>query len=137
MNRAIPAIAATVSPFGHERMPPAGLVARLRLIERRAPGPVVTLSRAVALAQVHGPRAGLALLGTLDTDDRMAHTHRLEAVRAHLLEQAGDAATARQSYLRAARMTASLPEQRYLALRAARLRPPTPPADPAGQQDTR
>jgi predicted RNA polymerase sigma factor len=47
-----------------------------------APGPVVTLSRAVALAMVHGPRAGLALLGTLDADARMAHTHRLEAVRA-------------------------------------------------------
>jgi RNA polymerase sigma factor (sigma-70 family) len=87
-----------------------------------APGPAVTLSRAVALAMVHGPRAGLALLGTLDADARMAHTHRLEAVRAHLLEQAGDTAAARAAYLRAARMTASLPEQRYLALRAARLR---------------
>jgi RNA polymerase sigma factor (sigma-70 family) len=86
-----------------------------------APGPVVTLSRAVALAMVHGPTAGLALLGTLDTDDRMAHTHRLEAVRAHLLEQAGDTATARESYLRAAKMTANLPEQRYLELQAARL----------------
>ena len=89
-----------------------------------APGPMVTLSRAVALAMVHGPRAGLALLGTLDTDARMAHTHRLEAVRAHLLEQAGDAAAARRSYLRAAAMTASLPEQRYLVLRAARLDQP-------------
>jgi predicted RNA polymerase sigma factor len=87
-----------------------------------APGPVVTLSRAVALAMVYGPRAGLALLGTLDADARMAHTHRLEAVRAHLLEQAGDTAAARASYLRAARMTGSLPEQRYLTLRAARLR---------------
>jgi RNA polymerase sigma factor (sigma-70 family) len=96
-----------------------------------APGPVVTLSRAVALAKVHGPTAGLALLGTLDTDERMAHTHRLEAVRAHLLEQAGDAAAARESYLRAARLTASLPEQRYLHLRAARL-PPAPPPSPAG-----
>jgi len=87
-----------------------------------APGPAVTLSRAVAIAMVHGPRAGLALLGTLDADARMAHTHRLEAVRAHLLEQAGDTAAARACYLRAARMTASLPEQRYLTLRAARLR---------------
>jgi predicted RNA polymerase sigma factor len=86
-----------------------------------APGPVVTLSRAVAVAHVHGPRAGLALLGTLDADDRMAHTHRLEAVRAHLLEQAGDTIAARSCYLRAARMTASVPEQRYLELRAARL----------------
>ena len=96
-----------------------------------APGPVVTLSRAVALAHVHGPRAGLALLGALDTDERMAHTHRLEAVRAHLLEQAGDTAAARQSYIRAAKMTASLPEQRYLQLRAARLPRPAPPANPA------
>ena len=70
----------------------------------------------------HGPRAGLALLGTLGADARMAHTHRLEAVRAHLLEQAGDTAAARASYLRAARMTGSLPEQRSLTLRAARPR---------------
>jgi RNA polymerase sigma factor (sigma-70 family) len=96
-----------------------------------APGPVVTLSRAVALAHVHGPRAGLALLGTLDTDERMAHTHRLEAVRAHLLEQAGDTTAARDSYLRAAKMTASLPEQHYLELRAARLHHSAPPANPA------
>ena len=83
---------------------------------------MVTLSHAVALAMVHGPKAGLALLGTLEADDWMRHTHRLDAVRAHLLERAGDTVAARESYLRAARMTASLPEQRYLALRAARLR---------------
>jgi predicted RNA polymerase sigma factor len=81
----------------------------------------VTLNRAVAVAMVDGPRAGLALLGTLDADERLAHTHRLEAVRAHLLELAGDIDAARDAYRRAARMTASLPEQRYLALRAARL----------------
>ena len=86
-----------------------------------APGPMVTLSRAVALAMVHGPNAGLALLGTLDSDDRMAHTHRLEAVRAHLLERAGNTAAARESYRQAARATASTPEQRYLTQRAARL----------------
>ena len=97
-----------------------------------APGPVVTLSRAVAVANVHGPTAGLALLGTLDADQRMAHNHRLEAVRAHLLEQAGDTDAARESYLRAAKMTASRPEQRYLELRAARLHHPVWPAAPAG-----
>src|SRR5260370_21930616 len=64
---------------------------------------------------VNGPRAGLALLGTLDGDDRMAHNHRLEAVRAHLLERAGELGAARDSYRKAARMTASIPEQRYLA----------------------
>jgi RNA polymerase sigma factor (sigma-70 family) len=97
------------------------ILALYEVLERVSPGPVVTLNRAVALAMVHGPRAGLALLGTLDSDDRMAHTHRLEAVRAHLLEIAGDVVAARESYRRAARMTASVPEQRYLALRAARL----------------
>ncbi|MDQ3715079.1 MAG: sigma-70 family RNA polymerase sigma factor [Actinomycetota bacterium] len=97
------------------------ILALYEVLERVSPGPIVTLNRAVALARVDGPRAGLALLGTLDGDDRMAHTHRLDAVRAHLLELAGDPAAARESYLRAARATASLPEQRYLALRAARL----------------
>jgi len=87
-----------------------------------SPGPVVTLNRAVAVAMVDGPRAGLAVLGTLDDDDRMAHTHRLEAVRGHLLELAGELGAARESYRRAAMMTASVPEQRYLAMRAARLR---------------
>ena len=113
----------------HDEAPAAGqtdwpqILALYDVLATVAPGPVVTLSRAVALANVHGPRAGLALLGTLDADDRTACTHRLEAVRAHLLEQAGDTAAACECYLRAARMTASLPEQRYLELRAARLHP--------------
>jgi RNA polymerase sigma factor (sigma-70 family) len=107
------------------------ILALYDLLTTIAPGPLVTLSRAVALAHVHGPTAGLALLGTLDTDERMAHTHRLEAVRGHLLEQTGDTTAARHSYLRAAKMTASLPEQRYLELRAARLHQRVPPARPA------
>jgi RNA polymerase sigma factor (sigma-70 family) len=97
------------------------ILALYEVLEQVSPGPVVTLNRAVAVAMVHGPRAGLAALGTLDTDERMSHTHRLEAVRGHLLELAGDETAARQSYRRAARMTASIPEQRYLALRAAHL----------------
>jgi len=97
------------------------ILALYEVLEQVSPGPVVTLNRAVALAMVNGPRAGLALLGTLDGDERMAHTHRLDAVRGHLLELAGELVAAREAYQRAARMTASLPEQRYLALRAARL----------------
>ncbi len=97
------------------------ILALYEVLERVAPGPVLTLNRAVALAMVNGPRAGLALLGTLDDDERMAHSHRLEAVRGHLLERAGDLAAARDSYRKAARMTASIPEQRYLTLKAARL----------------
>jgi predicted RNA polymerase sigma factor len=91
------------------------------LLERLAPSPVVTLNHAVALAMVRGPRAGLELLATLDSDGRLAGHHRLDAVRAHLLELAGDSAAARDAYRAAARRTTSLPEQRYLEGRAARL----------------
>src|SRR5215218_2703127 len=97
------------------------ILALYQALELVAPGPAVTLNRAVAVAMANGPRAGLAVLGTLDADDRMTHTHRLEAVRAHLLERAGDLDAARLAYQRAARMTTNLPEQRYLTLRAARL----------------
>ncbi len=97
------------------------ILALYGVLEQLSPAPVVTLNRAVAVAMVHGPRAGLALLGTLEADERMVKNHRLEAVRGHLLEMAGDFDAARESYRRAARMTASLPEQRYLALKAAKL----------------
>jgi RNA polymerase sigma factor (sigma-70 family) len=93
------------------------------LLERIAPGPVVTLNHAVALAMVRGPRAGLELLSTLDRDGRLAGHHRLDAVRAHLLELAGDTAAARDHYRAAAGRTTSLPERRYLESRAARLEP--------------
>ena len=85
------------------------------------PSPVVTLNRAVAVAMVDGPTAGLDMLEALDGDDRMTEQHRLVAVRAHLLEMAGDTEAARAGYRAAARRTASLPEQRYLEGRAARL----------------
>jgi RNA polymerase sigma factor (sigma-70 family) len=97
------------------------ILALYNVLEQVSPGPVVTLNRAVALAMVEGPMAGLALLGTLDDDERMGHTHRLEAVRGHLLELAGDPESAREAYRRAAERTASVPERRYLSLRAARL----------------
>jgi predicted RNA polymerase sigma factor len=70
---------------------------------------------------VHGPRAGLDAVASLDDDERMARHHRLDAVRAHLLEMAGDRAAALASYRSAARGTTSLPEQRYLEERAAKL----------------
>ena len=97
------------------------ILALYGVLEQISPGPVVTLNRAVALAMVHGPRAGLVLLGMLDSDERLTLTHRLDAVRGHLLELAGDHAAARDAYQRAARLTASVPEQRYLTLKAARL----------------
>ncbi|MGN9845496.1 RNA polymerase sigma factor [Nonomuraea sp. H19] len=83
--------------------------------------PVVELNRAIAVAMVHGPRAGLDRLERLAADERMSRHHRLAAVRAHLLEMAGDTAGAVAGYHEAARLTTSLPEQRYLEDRATRL----------------
>jgi RNA polymerase sigma factor (sigma-70 family) len=97
------------------------ILALYGLLERVAPNPVVTLNRAVALAMVRGPQAGLELLATLDGDERVAEQHRLAAVRAHLLELAGEPAGARAAYREAARRTTSLPERRYLEARAAAL----------------
>jgi RNA polymerase sigma factor (sigma-70 family) len=86
------------------------------LLESTAPGPMVTLNRIVAVAMVHGPAAGLALLA--DVDPALTDHHRLAAVRAHLLELSGSRQAAREAYQLAARLTQSLPEQRYLQSRA-------------------
>jgi predicted RNA polymerase sigma factor len=97
------------------------IVALYRLLDRMTPGPMVTLNRAIAVAMVDGPEAGLDLLAGLDADHRMSGHHRLDAVRAHLLEMAGDIDAARAGYRTAARRTTSLPERRYLEARADRL----------------
>ena len=97
------------------------ILALYDVLARVDPGPVVTLNRAVAVAMVNGPRAGLAELGTLDADARMAGNHRLHAVRGHLLELAGERDAARAAYRDAARLTRSIQEQQYLALKAAEL----------------
>jgi predicted RNA polymerase sigma factor len=99
------------------------ILALYGLLERMSDNPMVRLNRAIAVAMVHGPRQGLDLLDALDREGRLAESHRLDAVRAHLLELAGDQAGAMASYRRAASRTTSLPEQRYLMGRIARLSP--------------
>jgi RNA polymerase sigma factor (sigma-70 family) len=89
------------------------------LLLRISNNPVVALNHAVAVAMVRGPSAGLELVEKLSAD--LAEDHRLYAVRAHLLELAGHPTEARLAYLAAAQRTASLPQQRYLHGRAARL----------------
>ncbi|MDQ4038663.1 MAG: sigma-70 family RNA polymerase sigma factor [Actinomycetota bacterium] len=99
-----------------------GLYELLRVM---APGPMVTLNRVVALAMVHGPQAGLRELAVGQAEPGLAEHHRVDAVRAHLLDLAGEHEAARAHYLGAARRTLSIPEQRYLESRAAALAPPT------------
>jgi predicted RNA polymerase sigma factor len=81
--------------------------------------PMVSLSHAIAVAMVDGPKAGLALLETLDKP--LAGHYRLDAVRAHLLEMAGDREAAIAHYRKAAERTTSIPERDYLTTKAARL----------------
>ncbi len=82
---------------------------------------MVALNHTVAVAMVHGPQAGLDVLDELETDERVGDDHRLHAVRAHLLEMAGDYPAARAAYRAAADRTTSFPQQRYLQSRASRL----------------
>jgi len=97
------------------------ILALYGLLERMSDNPMVKLNRAVATAMVHGPRAGLELLAELDGDERIAGHYRLDAVRAHLHEMAGDHPAAIACYLAAAGGTASVPERDYLHLQASRL----------------
>lgn len=95
------------------------VVALYEQLDRIAGNPVVTLNRAVAAAMVDGPAAGLALLA--DLDDRLPGNHRLDVVRGHLHELAGDTGAALECYRRAAARTTNLPEQRHLAAKVAEL----------------
>jgi RNA polymerase sigma factor (sigma-70 family) len=97
------------------------IVALYELLLRVTGNPVVALNHAVAVAMAQGPEAGLDLLAGLDGDERITGDHRFHSVRGHLLEMAGDRAAALRCYQDAARRATSLPQQRYLQARAARL----------------
>jgi RNA polymerase sigma factor (sigma-70 family) len=98
------------------------ILALYSVLDRLSDNPMVKLNKAIATAMVHGPAVGLDLLAALDLDKRLAGHHRLESVRAHLLELAGDAKAAVDHYRMAAGKTTSIPERNYLMTQAARLR---------------
>lgn len=97
------------------------ILALYELLKRMSENPMVFLNHAIAAAMVHGPQKGLDLLDRLEGDPRIAKHHRLDAVRAHLLEMAGSLEAAVSYYRAAAAKTANLPEQNYLLTQAARL----------------
>ena len=125
----------------HAEAPSAGetdwreITALYELLERIAPSPVFTLNRVVALAMFKGPEAGLDLLAEVEEDRRLRTSHRVVAVRAHLLEMAGDSAGAAGAYRTAARLTSSLPERDYLQRKAMSVTAPT--ARPLASQPAR
>jgi predicted RNA polymerase sigma factor len=91
------------------------------LLKRMTDNPMVVLNHAIAAAMVQGPSKGLELLKALDSDARLAKHHRLDAVRAHLLEMTGDYRAAIEHYRVAASRTTSIPERNYLMAQAAKL----------------
>jgi predicted RNA polymerase sigma factor len=97
------------------------ILALYELLKRVSPSPLATLNHAIAIAMVRGPARGLELLKTLDGDARFSEHHRLDAVRAHLLEMLGDRENAIRHYRNAAGRTTSIPERNYLMTQAARL----------------
>ena len=97
------------------------ILALYSLLRRMSDNPMVMLNHAIAAAMVHGPSTGLELLNALDADGRLTGHHRLDAVRAHLLEMTGDHHAAVAHYRIAAGRTTSLPERNYLITQAARL----------------
>jgi predicted RNA polymerase sigma factor len=97
------------------------ILALYGLLERMSDNPMVTLNRAVALAMVQGPRAGLELLATVAEDARLKDHYRLAAVRGHMHEMAGEVEAAVADFATAARRTTSTPERDYLNAQAARL----------------
>jgi RNA polymerase sigma factor (sigma-70 family) len=98
------------------------ILALYGLLKRMSDNPMVTLNHAIAAAMVHGPPAGLELLKALDADERLAGHYRLDAVRAHLFEMAGDHVAAIAHFQAAAERTTSIPERNYLTTQASRLR---------------
>lgn len=95
------------------------ILALYTVLLRLADNPMVRLSHAIATAMVDGPDAGLRLVSTLEKDPRMTGTHRIDAVRGHLHEMAGDRVAAERHYRAAASLTRSLPERHYLLMKAA------------------
>jgi len=85
------------------------------LLERLQPSPIVSLNRAVAVAMVDGPRAGLALVDALAGD--LDNYHLLHSARADLLRRAGSLAEAAKSYERALVLVTNDSERRFLERR--------------------
>jgi predicted RNA polymerase sigma factor len=116
------AIAAVHDEAGHpEDTDWPQILALYELLKRMSDNPMVILNHAIAAAMVHGPKEGLNLLDALKEDRRIADHYRMDAVRAHLLEMAGDSHAAAGYYRAAAGKTVNLPERNYLLMQAARL----------------
>jgi predicted RNA polymerase sigma factor len=93
------------------------------------PSPVVELNRAVALAMMYGPAAGLEVVDELMSEPALQGYHLLPAVRADFLTKLGRFDEARGELARAASLTRNTRERTLLLERAAECgRLATPPS---------
>ncbi|GAB3383344.1 RNA polymerase sigma factor [Lysobacter fragariae] len=86
------------------------------------PSPIVELNRAVALAMLFGPQAGLELVDALTNEPALERYHLLPSVRGDLLQKLGRLDEARVEFERAAQLTRNARERALLLDRAARAR---------------
>jgi RNA polymerase sigma-70 factor (ECF subfamily) len=97
----------------------ARIAALYEHLDEQHPSPVVRCNRAVAVAEVEGPAAGLALLESID---ELAHYHLWHVARGDLLARLGRTDEAGAAYETALTCAPSAPEERFLRRRAAELR---------------
>lgn len=116
LQAAIAAVHATAPTFAATDW--AQIQELYRMLLTVAPGPAAELGAAIALSEVDGPAAGLAALQPLLA--ARPRDHRVVAAQAHLLDDLGRPEAA-DAYRRAAALTDSIPEQRYLNARAHRV----------------
>jgi RNA polymerase sigma-70 factor (ECF subfamily) len=98
----------------------AQIVALYDQLHALRPNPVVALNRAIAVAELEGPSAGLADVEALD-DQALVDYQPFHAARADLLARAGRADEARRAYDRAIELSANPIERRFLEARRAGL----------------
>ena len=89
------------------------------LLLRLQPSPIVSLNRAVAIAMLRGPEAGLTLIDELAATGELDEYHLLHAARADLLRRLGSTAAAAESYERALALVTNESERRFLNRRLA------------------
>jgi RNA polymerase sigma-70 factor, ECF subfamily len=89
-------------------------------LEKLQPSPIISLNRAVAVAMVNGPRAGLSLIDALAGD--LANYHLLHAARADLLRRLGLSEEAARNYERALALVTNESERRFLERRLREVR---------------
>jgi RNA polymerase sigma-70 factor, ECF subfamily len=97
------------------------IVALYNVLHDVAPSPMVDLNRAVAVAMVDGPAAGLALMDAIEADGRLSDYYLLHAARADLLHKLGRDEEAAGAYRRALQVVGNEPERAFLTRRLTQL----------------